>query len=124
VAKSLNHGFVSHSSDSLNNKPMFLPFTCSRITGTIRRMRQQTTAITYEKSQATSAHIDLTNTQKVRQIHQHKIFNVNLPVKLFPQEALQETEDSHKSLDACKSNGTQTKRHILDCVFSPWAYLH
>jgi hypothetical protein len=85
-------------------------------TGTIIRIRQQTTTITYEKSQTTSAHIDLTNTQKVRQIHQHKIFNINLPVKLFPKEALQETKDSHKSLDDCKSNGTQTRRHILDCV--------
>jgi pentose-5-phosphate-3-epimerase len=53
--------------------------------GTIIRMRQQTTTTTYEKSQTTSAHIDLTNTQKVRQIHQHKIFNINLPVKLFPK---------------------------------------
>jgi hypothetical protein len=59
-------------------------------TGTIIRMRQQTTIITYEKSQTTSAHIDLTNTQKVRHIHQHKIFNFNLPVKLFPKEALQD----------------------------------
>jgi hypothetical protein len=85
-------------------------------TGTIIRIRQQTTTITHEKSQTTSAHIDLTNTQKVRQIHQHKIFNINLPVKLFPKEALQETKDSHKSLDDCKSNGMQTRRHILDCV--------
>jgi hypothetical protein len=92
-------------------------------TGTIKRMRQPTTTITYEKSQTTSAHIDLTNTQKVRQIHQHKIFNINLPVKLFPKEALQETKDSHKSLDHCKSNGTQTRRHILDCILIPQAYL-
>jgi hypothetical protein len=77
-----------------------------------------------EKSQATSAHIDLTNTQKVRQIHQHKIFNINLPVKLFPKEALQETKDTHMSLDDCKSNGTQTRRQILDGVLSPQAYLH
>jgi len=93
-------------------------------TGTIIRMKQQTTTITYEKSQTTSAHIDLTNTQKVRQIHQHKIFNINLPVKLFPNEALQEIKDNHKNLDDCKSNGTQTRKHILDCILSPQAYLH
>jgi len=87
-------------------------------------MRQQTTTITYEKSQATSAHIDLTNTQKARQVHQHKIFILNLPVKLFPKEALQEIKDSHKSLDDCKSNGAETRRQILDCVLSPQAYLH
>ncbi len=70
-------------------------------------MKQQTTTTTtYEKSQTTSARIDLTNTQKVRQIHQHKIFNINLPVKLFPKDVMQETKDSHKSLDDCKSNGT------------------
>jgi hypothetical protein len=84
-------------------------------------MRQQTNTITYEKSLATSAHIDLTNTQKARQIHQHETFNINLPVKLFPKEALQETKDSHKSLDDCKSNGTQTRRQILDCILSPQA---
>jgi hypothetical protein len=92
-------------------------------TGTIIRMRQHTTTITYEKSQTTSAHIDLTNIQKVKHIYQHKIFNINLPVKLFPKEALQEIEDSHKILDDCKSNGTQTRRHILDCVWSLQAYL-
>ncbi len=86
-------------------------------------MRQQTTTITYEKSQTTSAHIDLTNTQKVKQIRQHKIFNINLPVKLFLNEALQETKDNHNNLDDCKSNGTQTRRHILDCILSPHAYL-
>jgi hypothetical protein len=75
-------------------------------TRTIIKMRQQTTTITYEKSQTTSAHIDLINTQKVRQIHQHKIFNINLPIKFFPKEALQGTKDNHKSLDDCKSNGT------------------
>ncbi len=86
-------------------------------------MRRQTTAITYEKSPTTRAHIDLTNTPKVRQIHQRKIFNINLPVKLFPPEALQETEDRCKTLDDCKSNGTQTTKQILDCIFSPRAYL-
>jgi hypothetical protein len=103
---------------------MFLPFNYNRTTGTIRRMRQQTTTIAYEKSRATGAHIDLTNTQNVRQIHQHKIFNINLLVKLFPKEALQETQDSHESLHDCKSNGTQTTKQILDCIFTPQAYLH
>jgi len=60
----------------------------------------------------------------MKQIHQHKIFNINLPIKLFPKEALQETKDNHKRLDDCKSNGTQTIIHILNCVLSPQAYLH
>jgi hypothetical protein len=67
-------------------------------TGTIIRMRQQTTTITYEKTQTTSAHIHLTNTQKMRQLHQHKIFNINLPVKLFPKEALQEIKTVIRAL--------------------------
>jgi hypothetical protein len=67
--------------------------------------------------------INLTNIRKARQIQEHKMFNINLPVKLFPEEALQETKNGHKSLDDCKSNGTQTGRHILDCVLSPRAYL-
>jgi hypothetical protein len=86
-------------------------------------MRQQTTTVTYEKSPATGARIDLTNTQKVRQIHQPQIFNITLLVKLFPNEALQETKHSHKSLHDCKSNGTQTTKKNLDCIFSPQAYL-
>jgi len=115
--------FVSHSSASLNNKPMFLLFIC-----------RNDNKINY-KNETTDHHHHIRkvpNNQctyrsnkysESEEIHQHKIFNINLPVKLFPKDAMQETKDNHKSLDDCKSNGTQTRRHILDCLLSLQAYL-
>ncbi len=58
-------------------------------------MRQQTTTIAYEKSRATGAHIDLTNTQKVRQIHQPQDFQYQLASKTLSQGSI--ARDSRQS---------------------------
>jgi hypothetical protein len=52
-------------------------------------MRQQTTTITYEKSQATSAHVDRSNKYSESEANSStQDFQYQLAGKLFPKEAL------------------------------------